>query len=103
MHRKHLQKNNIWKSPKHWEKVMSTKYKRFWGGQVDRQAKNKHIIVKTVSILNKKNIEVCKREVSSTFKCKSMRISANFSIETLKAKRAWKDQFQALKENWLSM
>jgi hypothetical protein len=32
-----------------------------------------------------------------------MRIAANFSIETLKAKRAWKDQFQALKENWLSM
>jgi hypothetical protein len=49
---------------------------------------NKHIIVKTVSIQNKKNIEVCKREVSSTFKSKSMRIAANFSIETLKAKRA---------------
>jgi hypothetical protein len=33
------------------------------------------------------------------YKSKTIRVTADFSTETLKAKRAWKDIFQVLKEN----
>jgi hypothetical protein len=34
-----------------------------------------------------------------TYKGKPIKITANFSLETLKAKRAWSEKFQALNEN----
>jgi hypothetical protein len=34
-----------------------------------------------------------------TCKCKPIKITANFSTETLKARRAWSEVFQALNEN----
>jgi hypothetical protein len=34
-----------------------------------------------------------------TYKCKPIKITADFSTETLKARRAWREIFQALNEN----
>jgi hypothetical protein len=39
------------------------------------------------------------REKKITYKDKLIRITADFSMETLKARRAWSEIFQALNEN----
>jgi Zn-dependent M32 family carboxypeptidase len=46
----------------------------------------------------RKNTEGCKRE-KSTYKRKPIKITADFSTETLKARRAWSEVFQAMNEN----
>jgi hypothetical protein len=43
--------------------------------------------------------EACKREKSNTYKGKPIKITADFSTETLKARRDWGEVFQALNEN----
>jgi hypothetical protein len=59
-----------------------------------------HIIIKTTSTENRgKNIVVCKREKQITYKGKPIKIAADSSIATLKARRAWSEVFQALNEN----
>jgi hypothetical protein len=48
----------------------------------------------------RKNIEGCKREKHQiTCKGKPIKITADFSMEILKASRAWSEVFQALNEN----
>jgi hypothetical protein len=37
-----------------------------------------------------------------TYKCKPIKITADFSTETLKARRSWSEVFQALNENNLN-
>jgi hypothetical protein len=44
------------------------------------------------------NIEGCKRKKQKTYKGKLIKIT-DFSMETLKARRAWSEVFQALNEN----
>jgi hypothetical protein len=39
------------------------------------------------------------RKKQINYKCKLIKITADFSTETLKAKRTWSEVFQALKEN----
>jgi hypothetical protein len=39
------------------------------------------------------------REEKTTYKGKPIKITADLSTETLKARRAWSDVFQALNEN----
>jgi hypothetical protein len=47
-----------------------------------------------------KNIEGCKREKNKNHaKGKSIKITVDFSMETLKARRAWSEIFWALNEN----
>jgi hypothetical protein len=47
-----------------------------------------------------KNIEGCKREKDQiTYKGKPIKITADFSTETLKARGVWSEVFQALNEN----
>jgi hypothetical protein len=42
----------------------------------------------------RKNIEGCKREIiQTTYKGKPIKITADFSTETLKARRAWGEVF----------
>jgi hypothetical protein len=59
-----------------------------------------HIIIKTT---NTENIEIIlkvervKKQI--TYKGKSIKITADFSTQTLKARRAWGEIFQALNEN----
>jgi hypothetical protein len=60
-----------------------------------------HTIIKTISTeTTEKNTEGCKRERKEiTYKGKSIKITADFSTETLQAKRAWGEVFWALNEN----
>jgi hypothetical protein len=59
-----------------------------------------HIIMKTTSIENRGRILKDVREKKQiTYKGKPIKITADFSTETLKARRAWSKEFQALNEN----
>jgi hypothetical protein len=43
-------------------------------------------------------LKAARKKCQVTFKGKPIRITVDFSTETLKAKRAWNDLFSALKE-----
>jgi tRNA A37 threonylcarbamoyladenosine dehydratase len=59
-----------------------------------------HIIIKTTSTETKERILKAVREKKQiTYKGKPIKITADFSTETLKARRAWSEVFQALNEN----
>ena len=59
----------------------------------------RHIIMKMPNIQNKDRILKAAREKHQiTYRGKPMRIAADFSTQTLKARRAWNNIFQALKE-----
>jgi hypothetical protein len=59
-----------------------------------------HIIIKTTSTEAKERILKTVREKKQiTYKGKPNKITADFSTETLKARRAWGEIFQALNEN----
>jgi hypothetical protein len=57
-----------------------------------------HIIIKTTSIENRETTLKVVREKKITYKGKPIKITADFSMETLKARRAWSEVFQALNE-----
>jgi hypothetical protein len=60
----------------------------------------RHILIQTTSTENRERIlkvERVKKQV--TYKGKSIKIKADFSTQTLKARRAWGEIFQALNEN----
>ena len=59
-----------------------------------------HIIMKIPNIQNKDKILKDTREKNEiTFRGKPIWISADFSIQTLKGRRAWNNIYQALEEN----
>jgi hypothetical protein len=59
-----------------------------------------HIIIKTTSTENRESVLKAVREIKQiTYKIKPIRITAGFSTETLKARRAWSEVFQALTES----
>jgi hypothetical protein len=60
----------------------------------------RHIIIKTLSTLNKQRILKAGKEKSQvTYKGKPIRIASDFSTQTLNARSLWKDKIQALKES----
>jgi hypothetical protein len=60
----------------------------------------RHIIIKTLSTQTKERIlKAVKEKRQVTYKGKPIRITANFSTQTLNARRSWKDIIQALKES----
>jgi hypothetical protein len=59
-----------------------------------------HIIIKTTSTENRERmLKAVKERKQMTYKGKPIKITADFSMETLKARRAWSEVFQALNEN----
>jgi hypothetical protein len=59
-----------------------------------------HIIIKKTSTENREILLKAVREKKAiTYKSKRIKITADFSTETLKARRAWNEVFQALNEN----
>jgi hypothetical protein len=59
-----------------------------------------HIIIKTTSTENRERILKAVRDKKQiTYKGKPIKITADFSTETLNARRAWSEVFQALNEN----
>jgi hypothetical protein len=68
--------------------------------QDQKRTSPQHIIVKTLGTQNKERILKAAREKHQvTLKNKLIRIRADFSTKTLKARRTWNNVFQALKEN----
>jgi hypothetical protein len=60
----------------------------------------RHIIIKTISTENRERILKAVREKNQiTYKGKPIKITADFTRKTLKARRAWREVFQALNEN----
>jgi hypothetical protein len=60
----------------------------------------RHILIKTIRTENKERIlKAAKEKRQVAYKGKPTRITADFSSQTLNAKRSWKDIIQALKEN----
>jgi hypothetical protein len=53
----------------------------------------------TTSIQNRDRILKAVREKKLTYKGKPIKITADFSTETLKSRRAWSEVFQVLNEN----
>jgi hypothetical protein len=59
-----------------------------------------HIIIKTQNVQNKERILTSVREKDQvTYKGKSIRITPDFSPETMKARRSWTDVIQTLREH----
>jgi predicted ABC-type ATPase len=69
--------------------------------RLDQNTTNpQHIIIKTTSTKNRERILKAVREKKQiTCKCKPIKITADFSTETLKARRAWREEIQAKNEN----
>jgi chromosome segregation ATPase len=60
----------------------------------------RHIIIKTTSAETREKILKSVREKKQiTYKGKPIKITADFSTETVKSRRAWSEVFQALNEN----
>jgi hypothetical protein len=61
---------------------------------------SQHIIIRTTNALNKDRILKAVREKGQvTYKVKAIRITPDFSPETMKAIRAWTDVIQTLREH----
>jgi hypothetical protein len=61
---------------------------------------SRHIIIRTTNALNKDRILKAVREKGQvTYKGRPIRITADFSPETMKARRAWTDVIQTLREH----
>ena len=59
-----------------------------------------HIIIRTPNTLNKERILKAVREKGQvTYKGRSIRITPDFSPETMKARRSWTDVIQTLREH----
>uniref|UniRef100_A0A8C9Q692 L1 transposable element RRM domain-containing protein n=1 Tax=Spermophilus dauricus TaxID=99837 RepID=A0A8C9Q692_SPEDA len=62
----------------------------------------RHIIMKMPNIQNKERILKATRERSQiTYRGKPIMITADFSTQTLKARRSWNNIYQALKKKWV--
>jgi hypothetical protein len=61
---------------------------------------SQYIIIKTTSTENTERIlKAVKEKKQITYKGKPIKITADFSTETLKARRTWSEVFQALNDN----
>ena len=61
---------------------------------------SRHIIIRTTNALNKERILKAVREKGQvTYKGRPIRITPDFSPETMKARRSWTDVMQALREH----
>jgi hypothetical protein len=68
--------------------------------QDQKRNTSRHIIIKSLSTQNKERIlKLAKEKRQVTYKGKPIRITADFSTQTLNARRSLKDIIQALKES----
>ncbi|KAI5940269.1 LINE-1 retrotransposable element ORF1 protein [Manis javanica] len=66
-----------------------------------RRTKPRHIISKMAKIKDKEGVLKAAREKKVTYKGKPIKLSSDFSAETLKARREWHDIFNAMKQKGL--
>ena len=69
--------------------------------RLDQKRKSsRHIIIRTTTALNKDRILKAVREKGQvTYKDRPIRITPDFSPETMKARRSWTDVIQTLREH----
>ena len=68
--------------------------------RLDQKNFSRHIIIRTTNELNKERILKAVREKGQvTYKVRPIRITPEFSTETMKARRTWTDVIQTLREN----
>ncbi|KAL6090872.1 hypothetical protein STEG23_021833 [Scotinomys teguina] len=69
--------------------------------RLDPQKKSsRHIIIKTLNIQNKERIlRTAKEKGQLTYKGRPIRITPDFSMETLQARRSWSDIIQTLRDH----
>ena len=61
---------------------------------------SRHIIIKTLNAQNKERILKASREkIQVTYKGRPIRITQDFSTETMKVRRAWSEIMQTLREH----
>jgi hypothetical protein len=58
-----------------------------------------HRLLSLKQLAQRKNIKAVREKKQITYKSKPIKITADFSVETLKARRAWSEVFQALNKN----
>jgi hypothetical protein len=58
-----------------------------------------HIIIKTPNALNNENIKSSKEKCQVPYKGRPIKITPDFSPETVKARRSWADVIQNLREH----
>jgi hypothetical protein len=59
----------------------------------------RHIIIKTSTETRERILKAAREKKQITYTGKPIKITADFSIETLKSRRAWSEVFQALNES----
>jgi hypothetical protein len=59
----------------------------------------RHVIVKTSTEARERILKAVREKKQITYKSKLIKITADFSMEILKARRAWSEVFWALNEN----
>jgi hypothetical protein len=82
--------------------LCSFRYRKPPGHQAENQNRttSQHVIIQTTSTENRERILKVVREKKQIMnKGKTIKITADFSMETLKARRAGNEVFQALNEN----
>ncbi|KAI5941161.1 LINE-1 retrotransposable element ORF1 protein [Manis javanica] len=66
-----------------------------------RRTTPRHIIIKMAKIKDKERVLKAPREKKVTYKGKPIKLTSDFSTETLQAKREWHDIFNAMKQKGL--
>ena len=65
-----------------------------------KRKSSRHIMIKTLNAQNKERIlKAIREKVQVTYKGRSIRITSDFSPETMKARRSWADVIQTLREH----
>jgi hypothetical protein len=61
---------------------------------------SRHIIIRTINVLNRDRIlKTVKEKCQVIYKGKPIRITPDFSPETMKARRSWTDVIQTIREH----
>ena len=68
--------------------------------RLDQKKSPHHIIIKTQNIQNKERIlRDAKEKGQVTYKGRRIRITSDFSVETMKARRSWSSIMQILRDH----
>jgi hypothetical protein len=99
---KYLQQNYRRKLPKPKERDTHEHTRSLQNSNRLDQKRNssRHIIIRTTNALNKdRTLKAVREKGQVTYKGKPIRITPDFSPNTMKARRAWTDVIQTLREN----
>ena len=83
--------------------VQTTEVHRTPNRRDPRRTTPRHMIIKMAKIKDKdRNLKAARERKKVTYKGKPIRLSSDFSTETLQARREWHDIFNAMKQKALN-